>query len=112
MLVAYASKNSKTLKDLNREEISTIVNELARDYSINGIDSLINMLVALKDISPTESIMLRTSLGSPNPLEQDRMIKVIEDKKATYYARISKMQERLEEAISSLGKIVTEIIHS
>jgi argininosuccinate lyase len=112
MLVAYASKNSKTLKDLNREEISTIVNELARDYSIDSIDSLINMLVALKDISPMESIMLRASLGSPNPLEQDRMIKVIEDKKATYYARISKMQERLEEAISSLGKIVTEIIHS
>ncbi len=98
MLVAYASKNSKRLKDLSREEISSILH----DYS-----DLVDMIVALKDIKPIDSIMQRRSLGSPNPLEEERMIRLLKEKVHAYNARIGSMQERLRSALASLEHLVS-----
>ncbi len=97
MLVAYASKNSKRLKDLSREEISSILHE----YS-----DLVDMIVALKDIKPIDSIMQRRSLGSPNPSEEERMIGLLKEKVHAYNARISSIQERLRSALASLEHLI------
>lgn len=97
MLVAYASKNSKRLKDLSREEISSILH----DYD------LVDMIVALKDIKPIDSIMQRRSLGSPNPSEEERMIGLLKEKVHAYNARISNMQERLRSALASLEHLIS-----
>lgn len=98
MLVAYASKNSKRLKDLSREEISSILHE----YS-----DLVDMIVALKDIKPIDSIMQRRSIGSPNPSEEERMIGLLKEKVHAYNARISSMQERLRSALASLEHLIS-----
>ncbi len=97
MLVAYASKNSKRLKDLSREEISSILH----DYD------LVDMIVALKDIKPIDSIMQRRSLGSPNPSEEERMIGLLKEKVHAYNSRISNMQERLRSALASLEHLIS-----
>ncbi len=111
MLVAYASKNNKAIKDLSKEEISAIISKHAKDYDGN-VDSLIYALLNLKDIKPMESVMLRVSLGSPNPLEQDRMIKMLEEKKSKYHSIVSELQESIERSISSLESIVSDLINS
>ncbi|MGE0243124.1 MAG: hypothetical protein AB7F53_04470, partial [Nitrososphaeraceae archaeon] len=78
-LVQYAISNKNiTLDKIPQAEVNKILS--STQIKIN-IDELMTII---KDIKPEKSILLRNSLGSPNPFHQNDMIKSIQQSILTY----------------------------
>lgn len=99
-LVAYAHEHGRVLRDLNTDDIRVVLNRPDEGSIAEIIASI------LRDADPVSSLRRRASKGSPNPSEQERMIRAREERSKEYRARIDARKERLEHTLASLQQSV------
>jgi len=75
-----------------------------------GIDMVEAISSILRDSDPSGSLRRRSSKGSPNPSEQERMIHEREVRSKEHRAEIDVRQERLEYALASLQDTVNRFL--
>ncbi len=96
-LVKTASDSKKSLAALSEEEIKSAV---GKDFSANELSKII------KSMNPKSSLEARVSAGSPNPKEQERMIKDRRLKTDGYRLGIEKRTKQVSDAFGDLEKRV------
>ncbi|MCS7140765.1 MAG: argininosuccinate lyase [Candidatus Nitrosocaldus sp.] len=103
-LVAYAHAHNKGLKELSMEDLNSALHEpLYRDTA-----ELIASI--LSSVSPEVSLSRRSSKGSPNPREQERMIHARKERSKGYRGMVSAREERLEHTLASLQDMVKSLV--
>lgn len=100
-LVKVASDSKKSLADLSEKEIKSAI---GKDFPADELSKMI------KKIDPKSSLEARTSVGSPNPKEQDRMIKDRKLKANGYGSGIEKRTKQVNDAFESLQKHVRSLL--
>ncbi len=100
-VVKLASDSKKSLKELSDKEIKSAV---GKDFPADEIAGII------KDTDPKRSLESRSSLGSPNPKEQDRMIKDRKLKTEGYKKGIEKRAMQVSDAFTDLEKTVKSLM--
>lgn len=104
-LVSLAAKKDVPLAALDAGEIALALDQ-AKQEGIKP-DELAEMV---KEMTPEESIRLRRSAGSPNPKEQDAMIKIARSRLASYREGTRKRAKRVKTCQDALAKIVAKHI--
>lgn len=100
-VVKLASDSKKSLKELSDKEIKSAV---GKDFPADEIAGII------KSMDPKHSLESRSSLGSPNPKEQERMIKDRKLKANGYRIGIEKRTKQVSDAFDSLEKSVRSLL--
>lgn len=98
-LVRTASNGKKPLQALTEQEVKAAVTDLPAD----------KILAAIKETNLTGSLQARTSLGSPNPKEQERMIVDRGAKADAYRTGIEKRTKHVAEAFANLEKNIRSV---
>lgn len=93
-LVKIASSTGKNLQELTAKEIE--------EAAGNKMTSIVSKII--KNIDPKSSVQSRKSIGSPNPKEQERMIKSRKKAVNKYQAMIERRAEHITSAFASLEK--------
>jgi argininosuccinate lyase len=101
-----ASKNNMPLAKLHLSDIAPV---LKAQKSIVKPEELIKII---KEMTPEKSLQARKSTGSPNPLEQDEMIKSLSQGVSNYTIGIKKRTKMAEGAFDNLGKVVKKYARS
>lgn len=100
-LVKMASDSKKSLAALSEQEIKSA---MGRDFSADELSKII------KKVDPKSSLEARISVGSPNPKEQERMIKDRKLKTDGYRKGIEKRTKQVTDAFDSLEKQVRSML--
>jgi argininosuccinate lyase len=95
-LVKMASGAGKNLQSLSDTEISRVTGK--------GLVPLVSKTI--KNINPKNSIQARISIGSPNPNEQERMIKDRKRQIDGYQIAIAKRMKHIRSAFENLATTV------
>lgn len=101
-LVETAVKNGNLpLAKLNEELVEEVLQKVRTDHSAKEVMQVIS------GVTPEVSIHLRSSLGSPNPKDQDQMIDALNRKSSEYAQALSNRKMHLRRSLESL-KMVTD----
>ncbi|HZT35725.1 MAG TPA: hypothetical protein VFA15_07385, partial [Nitrososphaera sp.] len=66
----------------------------------------------VKEMTPEKSIQLRRSAGSPNPKEQDEMIRIARSRVAGYREGTTKRTKYVKGCVDSLAKTVAKYMQA
>lgn len=106
-LVGKAVTNGNIpLAKLGISDIASAINELKVDVKP---DELIKMI---SEMTPKKSLDARKSSGSPNPAEQEEMLKIISRSAANYRVGVQKRTKAVENSFYILQKTVKSYIAS
>jgi argininosuccinate lyase len=100
-LVGKAAEKSIPLSKLDAKEIGAVLRQAKAN--VNGAE----MARIVKGMTPERSIGLRRSAGSPNPKEQDEMIKAARTKLAGYEHGVQKRAKFVQGSFDGLAKAVS-----
>ncbi len=100
-LVKSASDMKKSLVMLSEQEIKSAV---GKEFPADQLAKIV------KGMSPSSSLERRVSIGSPNPREQERMIKDRKLKANAYRAGIEKRTKRVSDVFGNLEKRVKSMV--
>ena len=100
-LVQYAISNKNIALDkIPQTEINKIISSLQIKINVD------ELMTTIKDIKPQNSILLRKSLGSPNPSHQNDMIKSIEKSTSMYYKVLKDRKDFLLTVYANLDNAI------
>ena len=100
-LVKTASASKKSLAALSEQKIKSAI---GREFPADQLSKII------KKMDPKRSLEARVSVGSPNPKEQERMIKDRKLKTDGYRAGIEKRTKQVSDAFVNLEKQVRSLL--
>jgi len=104
-LVQYAiSNNNITFDKIPKYEVNKILS--STQIKIN----LDELMTIIKDIKPEKSILLRNSLGSPNPSHQNDMVKSIQQSMLTYDNALKQRKDFLLKVTQNLDNAILTAI--
>ncbi|HEU4984951.1 MAG TPA: argininosuccinate lyase [Nitrososphaera sp.] len=106
-LVSLAAKKDVPLAALGTKEIAVAINQ-AKQEGIKP-DELAEIV---KEMTPEKSIQLRRSAGSPNPKEQDEMIRIARSRVAGYREGTTKRTKYVKGCVDSLAKTVAKYMQA
>lgn len=99
-VVEKAVKNANLpLSRMKKEDIEEVLDNLGLDLDAKEIMQIITGL------TPEESVLLRSSAGSPNPKHQHQMIGILNRKIAEYEKRLSNRKTLLHRSLVTLSKV-------
>lgn len=99
-VVEKAVKNANLpLARMKKEDIEEILENLGLDLDAKEIMQIITGL------TPEESVLLRSSAGSPNPKHQHQMIGILNRKISEYEKRLSNRKTLLHRSLVTLSKV-------
>ncbi|GBC73318.1 Argininosuccinate lyase [archaeon HR04] len=107
-IVAYANSHDKNLRDLSMDDLKAALDPFRIDKDSMDMVEAISSIV--RDSDPLTSLRRRSSKGSPNPSEQERMIHDREVRSKEYRAEIDARQKELEHALASLQETVNRFL--
>lgn len=102
-----ARKGNIPLAKLQLPEIASILK--AQKASVVKADELLRII---KEMTPEKSLEARKSVGSPNPQEQEEMIKSLSQGVSNYKIGIARRTKMAKGALDSLGKTVRKYMRS
>ncbi|HVX02583.1 MAG TPA: argininosuccinate lyase [Nitrososphaera sp.] len=102
-LVALAAKRDAPLASLNAREIALATGQAMQEGK--AIDPA-ELAEIVKEMTPERSILLRRSAGSPNPKEQERMIKLARSRLEGYRKATQKRRKYVKSCLDGLAKTV------
>jgi argininosuccinate lyase len=105
-LVAKAAEKNIPLSKLDAKEIAAVLRQAKAN--VTGAE----LAQIVKEMTPERSIELRSSAGSPNPKEQDEMIKTARSKLAGYEQGVQKRAKFVQGSFDGLSKIVCGYLSS
>ena len=105
-LVAKAAEKNIPLSKLDAKEIAAVLRQAKAN--VTGAE----LAQIVKEMTPERSIELRSSAGSPNPKEQDEMIKTARSKLAGYEQGVQKRAKFVQGSFDGLSKIVSGYLSS
>ena len=94
------SNNRQPLRMLREEDIREVLESLGSDLSAEEV------LKDIKETTPQKSISSRQSLGSPNPMQRQDMVKLSRRRLSAYSNRIAKRKRLVDEALKNLTRMV------
>jgi argininosuccinate lyase len=100
-LVSLAAKKNLPLAALNTDEIASAMDQ-AQQKGVTPEE----MYEMLKRMNPEKSIRLRRSVGSPSPVEQNKMIRLARSRLASWREKTLKRKKYVKSAYAELTKIV------
>lgn len=106
-LVSLAAKKNLPLAALNTDEIASAMDQ-AQQKGVTPEE----MYEMLKKMTPEKSIRLRRSVGSPSPIEQNKMIRLARSRLASWREKTQKRKKYVKSAYAELTKIVAINIQS
>jgi len=95
------SNNRQPLRRLREEDIREVLESLGSKLSAEEV------LKDIKETAPQKSISSRQSLGSPNPMQEQNMVKLSRGRLSTYSKRIAKRKRLVDEALKNLTRMVS-----
>ena len=99
-VVEKAVKNANLpLAKMKKEDIEEVLENLGLDLDAKEIMQIITGL------TPEESVLLRSSAGSPNPKHQHQMIGILNRKISEYEKRLSNRKTLLHRSLVTLSKV-------
>ena len=105
-LVAKAAESDMPLQELGAKDVATVLAQVKPEKPVK-VDELAGIV---KGMTPEKSIRLRRSSGSPNPKEQDEMIKLATTKIAGYRVGVQKRTKFVQGALKNLSRIVAKYL--
>ncbi|MER3407553.1 MAG: argininosuccinate lyase [Nitrososphaera sp.] len=107
-LSARAAEKGASMSKLKTAEIAAALRQAApkKDVAAGELAKII------KEMTPARSIELRRSTGSPNPAEQDEMIKASKAKAAGFGEGVQKRTKFVQGALDGLSKTVAKYLSS
>ena len=94
------SNNRQPLRMLREEDIREVLESLGSKLSAEEV------LKDIKEAAPQKSISSRQSLGSPNPMQEQNMVKLSRRRLSDYSKRIAKRKGLVDEAFKNLTRMV------
>jgi argininosuccinate lyase len=94
------SNNRQPLRMLREEDIREVLESLGSKLSAEEV------LKDIKETAPQKSISSRQSLGSPNPMQEQTMVKLSRGRLSAYSKRIAKRKALVDEALKNLTRMV------
>lgn len=98
-LVKVASSTGRNLQSLTENEIIKAV----------GKELVLEVSRIIKNVTPKRSVQSRVSTGSPNPKEQERMIRDRKQKVNRYQLTVEKRMENVNRAFGNLERRVKSL---
>jgi argininosuccinate lyase len=95
------SNNRQPLRMLREEDIGEVLESLGSKLSAEEV------LKDIKETAPQKSISSRQSLGSPNPMQEQNMVKLSRGRLSAYSKRIAKRKRLVDEALKNLTRMVS-----
>ncbi|MGB7955974.1 MAG: lyase family protein, partial [Candidatus Nitrosopolaris sp.] len=95
------SNNRQPLRMLREEDIGEVLESLGSKLSAEEV------LKDIKETAPQKSISSRQSLGSPNPMQEQNMVKLSRERLSDYSKRIAKRKRLVDEALKNLTRMVS-----
>ena len=95
------SNNRQPLRRLREEDIREVLESLGSKLSAEEV------LKDIKEAAPQKSISSRQSLGSPNPMQEQNMVKLSRRRLSDYSKRIAKRKGLVDEAFKNLTRMVS-----
>jgi argininosuccinate lyase len=95
------SNNRQPLRMLREEDIGEVLESLGSKLSAEEV------LKDIKETAPQKSISSRQSLGSPNPMEGQNMVKLSRGRLSAYSKRITMRKRLVDEALKNLTRMVS-----
>jgi len=92
--------NRQPLRMLREEDIREVLESLGSKLSAEEV------LKDIKEAAPQKSISSRQSLGSPNPMQEQNMVKLSRRRLSDYSKRIAKRKGLVDEAFKNLTRMV------
>ncbi len=86
---------------LREEDIGEVLESLGSKLSAEEV------LKDIKETAPQKSISSRQSLGSPNPMEGQNMVKLSRGRLSAYSKRITMRKRLVDEALKNLTRMVS-----
>ena len=105
-LVAKAAEKNIPLSKLDAKEMAVVLKQVKAN--VTGAE----LAQIVKEMTPERSISLRRSAGSPNPKEQDEMIKAARSKLAGYEQGVQKRAKFVQGSFDGLSKTVSGYLSS
>ncbi|MFI5423043.1 MAG: argininosuccinate lyase, partial [Nitrososphaerales archaeon] len=96
------SNNRQPLRMLREEDIGEVLESLGSKLSAEEV------LKDIKETAPQKSISSRQSLGSPNPMQEQNMVKLSRGRLSAYSKRIAKRKRLVDEALKNLTRMVSK----
>ncbi|MEO9363653.1 MAG: argininosuccinate lyase [Nitrososphaera sp.] len=103
-LVSLAAKKDVPLAALGAKEIALSISQAEQEKGVKA-DELARIL---KEMTPEKSIQLRRSAGSPNPKEQEEMIRMARSRVAGYREGTKKRTKYVKGCLDGLAKTVAK----
>ncbi|HEX9678123.1 argininosuccinate lyase [Nitrososphaera sp.] len=107
-LVAKAAAKEASLSAITIKDAAAVLKKVKPEKKLGAVE----LARIVKGMTPAKSIALRKSVGSPNPKEQDEMIKMARLKLAGYKAGVGKRTKFVQGSLTNLAKTVDKYIHS
>jgi argininosuccinate lyase len=102
-IVNYAHKHKIPVNSINIRDLNAII----QDYpSVNSED----IMEILCNVSADKSLQLRSSLGSPNPLDQSELTQVFYGQLGEIRANLADRKENLNTSLKKLSESIINII--
>ena len=108
VLVSKAAEKDVPLSALGVKEVGPVLSHAKPIKSLSEDE----VMQIIKDMTPARSIELRTSAGSPNPGQQDEMMKSARSKLARHEKRTQENAKSVKAAFSNLSRTVARYLDS
>jgi argininosuccinate lyase len=95
------SKKMVPLSSLSKHELEPIIVETSSHLKVE------ELLKILAEVTPEKSVLLRSSEGSPNPVQQKLAIKLLKVRAQKYSDKLAKRRKHLNYALDSLENVVS-----
>lgn len=107
-LVSKAAEKDVPLSSLGTKEVGQVLRHAKPGKSLSE-DEVVQII---KEMTPARSIELRTSAGSPNPKQQDEMIKSARSKLARHEKHAQENAKSVKAAFGGLSRTVGRYLNS
>ncbi|NOJ28919.1 MAG: argininosuccinate lyase [Nitrososphaeraceae archaeon] len=96
-------KNYTSLINLSKADVEIVI----KDLDFNDLISVEDLIKIIGEITPSNSLQLRKSLGSPNPNEQERLIVQEKLQNQKYREKLFERKNKLTQSLENLEQLVS-----